>query len=132
MPRTEDHNKSHTITPFCWSTPQVIAAELKGKISKEDHVKHIRNPIAKSVEEAGWFNLLLSYNDFLGWEPEAAESSFNSMIDYGRKARKLAYVNPPDKKRLQMKLTKALFNGEVRFFENDQLEEARQWILTDD
>ena len=129
MPRTEDTKKSHTIIPLSWSTPQVVAVELRGTISKADHVKHIRNPIAKSVEEAGWFNLLMIYNDFVGWEPEAADSSFNTIIDYGRKAHKLAYINPPDKKRLQMKLTKALFSGEVRYYEADEVEEARQWIL---
>ena len=77
MPRTEDTKKSHTIIPLSWSTPQVVAVELRGTISKADHVKHIRNPIAKSVEEAGWFNLLMIYNDFVGWEPEAADSCFD-------------------------------------------------------
>lgn len=85
--------------------------------------------MARSVEEAGWFNLLLHFDPhFKGWEPEAADSSWRSIIKFGKHARKLAYVNPTDKKILQMKLSKALFKGEVRFFNQDDLDQALAWI----
>jgi hypothetical protein len=114
LPQTDDHT---------------VCVELKGLVRAEDHLKNLRQQLEKRIAKYGWYNLLIVFGpEFEGWEPEAADISFKSIIDLGQKAHKLAYVNPSEKKVLQHKLSGDLFGGEVRFFNADARGEAVEWV----
>lgn len=111
------------------SDAHTLCVRLTGLVSKEDYAKNFGERLAKIANEQGRFSLCLIYGpDYKGWEPGAAELSFKSIIDYGKKAARLAYVNPPESKILQIKLAKPLFSGDIRFFNTDEEKKALAWV----
>jgi hypothetical protein len=111
------------------SSHDTVCVTLRGVIGPEDYKKSLFDTLKNLTENGQTFNLLMNYDiSFKGWDREAAEMSFRSIIDYGRKARKLAYVNAPDSKMLQIKMTQPLLGGEVRFFETEELDTAIAWV----
>jgi hypothetical protein len=110
------------------SDDHTLCVTLKGIISQPAYEDCIFNPI-KDMAENGQYNLLVNYDEsYKGWSEEAAKLSFQTIINYGPKARKLAYVNPPDSKLLQIKMARPLFGGEIRFFDINELDKALQWV----
>lgn len=111
------------------SDDRTLCIEAKGYVRREEHTGKLRKGLERILEHYESYNLLLYYGtDYKGWEAEAAESSMESIIDYGKRARKLAYVNPPEKKIMQMKITADLFSGETRFFSKEDLAAAIAWV----
>jgi hypothetical protein len=108
---------------------ETLCVSLYGVVNEPDYTKNFHSLLQDFVERGQIFNLLINYDStFKGWERDAADLSFKSIINYGQKTRKMAYVNAPDSKMLQMKLTAPLLSGEVRFFEQDELGNAIQWV----
>ena len=59
----------------------------------------------------------------------AAAANLDNILRFGKYAPRVAFVNPPQKKILQMKLMPPEIRGkEVRFFNSGQLPEAIAWI----
>ena len=111
------------------SDDHTLCLRLNGVISVEDFIENIQTPLTSRVDNGGNYNLMIHYDsDFQGWEKEAAQMSFQSIIDYGLEARKLAYVNAPDSKLLQVKMARPLLGGEIRFFDQDEFNEAIEWV----
>lgn len=106
-----------------------LCVTLRGVVSLKSYEECFYKPLKAIMEKGDQFNLLINYDQsYEGWSREAAELSFQSIIDFGGWARKLAYVNPPDSKRFQVNVTRPLLGGEVRFFENSELDEAIKWV----
>ena len=125
------HNSSalNRIDVLPQSNHDTVCVTLCGVIGPEDYKNSLYNTLKTLAESGQYFNLLINYDiSFKGWDRQAAEMSFRSIIDYGRKARKLAYVNAPDSKMLQIKMTQPLLGGEVRFFETEELDAAIAWV----
>ena len=118
-----------TITILPESDEQTLCLEVSGYVTREEHQEKLVAGLQHILDRHNTFNLLINYNaGYKGWEETAADSSIQSIIDFGKKARKLAYVNPPEKKIMQMKMTPDLFSGEVRFFAPYELNKAIAWI----
>jgi hypothetical protein len=108
---------------------RTLCVKLTGVIKTQDHTMHLRSNLEKILEANDHYRLLVYYsNEYKGWEKGAADTSMKAIIDLGQKAEKLAYVNPPDKKKLTHKLMPELFGGTVKHFELQELEEALRWI----
>ncbi len=118
-----------TVVPLPESRDDILAVSMHGRIVLADYVPNFYNPMAAIVKKHGHFRLLVHYaTDFGGWGKDAADLSFQSIYEYGRFARKIAYINPPEKKMFQVKLTGNLLSGDVRIFDKSQRDEALSWI----
>lgn len=130
-PRKNKKNKNEcgTVDILPESDERTLCVSLAGLVCLEDYEKNFLRPLEAMVEEGVSYGLLIHYSsDYKGWTPEAADRSFQSIIDYGQKARKLAYVNPPESKIFQVKMAKPLLGGEIRLFNADELPSALSWI----
>ncbi len=111
------------------SDEDTLCVSVHGVVDVDDYEEHFYQPLDKMVKAGKKFGLLMVYGqDYKGWSKEAADRSFKSIIDHGRHARKLAYINPPESKIFQVKMARDLFGGEIRFFEKSQMAEALKWI----
>ncbi len=111
------------------SDDETLCVRLKGVVAKGEFEIRFLEPLTQRAGQGKKYNLLIHYDEsFEGWEKDAAEISFQSIIDYGATARKLAYVNPPDSKLLQIKMARPLFGGEIRFFDEGELDQAIHWV----
>lgn len=108
---------------------RTLCITLKGVVQPDAFKECFLEPLEEIIRHTQNYGLLINYDSaYEGWSKEAAELSFQSIIDYGPQARKLAYVNPPDAKLFQINMTRPLFGGEIRFFDGDQLNEAIKWV----
>lgn len=118
---------SVTILPD--SNETTLCLRLSGQVIAQDFDDYYHQEIKKRVETQGFFNLIVCYDpDYKGWTEEAAEQNLKSIFEMGSKPKKLAYVNPPMRKILLMKMTEKLLSGEIRYFEDGQYPEALKWI----
>ncbi len=108
---------------------RTLCITLKGVVQPDAFKDCFLEPLEEIIKHTEHYALLINYDKtYEGWSKEAAEISFQSIIDYGSQARKLAYVNPPDSKLFQINMARPLFGGEIRFFEENQLKEALKWV----
>ena len=120
---------SETVVVLPETNNHTLCLEFTGLIRAEDHRRNLQSNLQKMINRDGWFNMLIHYSpDFRGFEKDAASTSMQSIIDQGKYARRLAYVNPPEKKILQNKLAAPLFTGEIRYFGPDDMDEALEWV----
>jgi SpoIIAA-like len=129
MTQAAKNRTNNSVVVLPESDHQTLCVSLFDVVSEPDYKNNFYSTLKTFVENGQIFNLLINYDStFKGWDREAAELSFQSIIDYGNKTRKMAYVNAPDSKMLQTKLTGSLLSGEVRFFEAAELKNAIHWV----
>jgi hypothetical protein len=127
MPQISVENRTVTIHPE--SRGNVICFELDGFVSQEDHRKFLIDPLRTLIKEHGTYRVIMVYKPgFEGWQPGAAEDNLEIVLECAPVCERAAYVNPPKKKILQMKLSKPMIKFEIRYFETDQFDEALAWI----
>lgn len=126
----KDGERQQTVVIMPETSGDLICLRLEGEICLDDYMKHARAPIENSVNKNGHFRLLLLYGEnYKGWSEASASASFEAIREFGKYAVRQAYVNPPQQKMFQMKVSKPLFGGEFKFFDNYQ--EALRWVKAD-
>ena len=111
------------------SNETTLCVRYSGMVDAENYNTHHYFELLDRHAKQGWFNMVVYYDDnFEGWTPDGAEANFKSMCEMGSKARKLAYVNPRERKVLLMKMLAGhLIGGEIRYFETGEYAEAVRW-----
>lgn len=114
--------------------PQTQAAtlclRLSGEITAQDFTDYFDTPLRNIIAKHGYYNLYIHYApDFRAWSPEAADLSFKCISTCSPKARRLAYVNAPDSRMLMMKMLEPMMQAEIRYFDEEQRQEALDWVL---
>lgn len=118
-----------TITILPQSEGATLCLAFSGTITPEDFTEFHEKPLLEILKHHDHYNLCAVYNDdFEGWSEEAADLSFKCISLISPKARRAAYVNAPDSRRLLMKMVQPLTNLEVRYFDAGQEEEAFNWV----
>jgi len=111
------------------SNETTICLLLHDHVVAEDFDKYYHQEIKKRVAANGYFNMIVNYApDYKGWETDAADLNLKSIMELGSKPHKLAYVNPPKRKILLMKMAEPILKGEIRYFEDGGYQDALKWI----
>ncbi|MBU0800644.1 MAG: STAS/SEC14 domain-containing protein [Alphaproteobacteria bacterium] len=110
------------------SDDTTLCLAFTGGVTKEDHYNNLVLPMKERIEKFGYYNLLIWHkDDFNGYEPDAADQSFVSIRDLGPYARRIAYVNPSERKLFQTTLMRVKLGHEVKNFDTKDLAEAIAW-----
>lgn len=110
------------------SDERTICVQFDGPVNREDHEKYLTGEVAKRADKLGSFNLVIIYNDdHLFQDYQAAEANIRGLMSFAARCTRAAYVNPTQRKMLQIKLLEPLFAGEVRFFNAEERDEAIAW-----
>lgn len=105
-----------------------LCLRFDGAVTKKDHYDHLVVPMRAMVQKYGYYNLVLIYAPtFKGYQPDAAEQSFNSINELGKFSRRIAYVNPSPRKMFQTNLTRILLGKDVRNFGTEDVAKAISW-----
>lgn len=125
-----DPSDCATVTILPESEDEFLVLRLQGVITLEDFNRCFYDEAAKRIEQFGRFSMLVYFSaQFQSWAIDAADASFRSILEMGHAARKLAYVNPPERKVLQMSLQRPMVsNADIKYFEPNQFDEAVQWL----
>lgn len=129
MPARQAAKDSITIMPQ--SDEHALCVTLHGTVSLDDYKKCFYSRLKQMLSNRDSFHLLVHYgDDYEGWDEDAAKMSFQSIIDHGKQAKKMAYVNSPESRHRLMEISQPLLGGEVRYFNGNELEDAIRWIKT--
>jgi hypothetical protein len=122
--------KEQTVTVMPQTDNLALCVKLQGLVTREDYVANCLNEIERRYEKDGEMRVLFFYSpEFEGWTPDGAAANMDNILRFGKFAPRVAFVNPPQKKVLQMKLMPPEVRGrEVKFFNADELDDAVTWI----
>lgn len=118
-----------TITILPETEADLLCLSFSGTITASDFTEFHEKPLLNIIEKYDHYNLCSIYeDDFEGWSEEAADLSFKCITKISPKARRAAYVNAPDSRRLLMKMVQPLTSLEVKYFDAGQSAEAITWV----
>lgn len=119
-----------TISVLPETTAQVLCVRYNGTVTADDFKQYHYQEMIKHADENGYLNMVVCYdNDYIGWEPEAADANLKSIVELSSRARKLAYVNPQKRKIFLMRMVSDLLkDAEIRYFDSDEYAEAVKWV----
>lgn len=118
-----------TIETLPQTSGALLCLRLHGTVSAEDFIAAFDAPLKAVVEKYGHYSLYLHYApDFVRWSPEAADLSFKCISAFSPKVRRCAYINPPPERLLMMKFLDPLMAADVRYFNENEQDDAMMWI----
>ncbi len=123
-------DKSVEILP---ESDDVLACVKYTGVIKKDDYKPFFDRLEDNMNKTGRVRVLAVFDEnFQGWEMDAAESNFRSVLEYAPDAERIAYVNPPESKIFQMKLSAPMLKGKLKFFNKDSFDQAYEWVKSED
>lgn len=118
----------HSITILPESDDLTLCVRMQDLLCLEDHEAKLAGEIRKRIEKNGFLNLVIWYEDnHMFMDPATAEANMRGFIDMAPYARRTAYINPTERKLLQIKLFTPLYGGEVRIFPSEEKDQAILW-----
>ncbi len=111
----------------------VIGLRASGKLTKDDYVS-VLEPALKEATDSGEARVLFVLPDFDGLEPgawiEDVKTGLKVEITNRSAWKKLAFVSGVDWVSKSTRLFTWAMPGELKVFEMDELDKAREWIAT--
>ena len=106
-----------------------LAFEIMGKLEKSDYLEILHPMIDKAANESKKLKVLMHFGpEFDGFSPAAAWEDFKLGIHHWKTFEKIAVVTDLHWLTNTVRLFGSMMPGEVKTFENSQLEEAASWL----
>jgi len=123
---SEVNEKFNTIMPE--TTDRVLCVQIDRLISEEGYKENFLPRLEKMIEKYGEIRLLVNYLNFEGWENDAAREDMFSSVAFGRKVKKMAFVNTPESEIFRRTMIEENISGETKLFSEEQLQDAIDWV----
>ena len=124
--------KGATVSLLPMGGKNILCFQLDGFVTQQDHKKFLIDPLREAVKKHGRYRVVMIYKPtFEGWEAAAADDNMNIVLECMPFCERAAYVNPPKKKIMQMKMSEPLIKFDIRYFDSAQTDEALVWIRQD-
>ena len=114
-------------------TPEqnMIEVELSGKISKEDY-ERLAPELERLIQRYGKIRVLVIMRDFHGWRMGALWQDIKFDLQHFKHFEKIAFVGEKKWQEWMSNICLPFTAGEIRYFRRDRLNEARQWLQSND
>lgn len=124
--------KEATVSLHPASGKNILCFQLDGFVTRNEHKKFLIDPLREAVKKYGNYRVIMIYKPtFEGWEAAAADDNMKIVLECMNFCERAAYVNPPKKKIMQMKMSEPLIKFDIRYFDTAQTDEALAWIRQD-
>ena len=110
------------------SHENVIVVKATGLLTDKDYKEFVPR-LEKLIEKQGAVSILLEFENFRGWEPKALWDDFKIGLEHTGDFRKIAIVGEKVWHHFFAVIVRAFTSGEVRYFEQDEIQKAWAWIL---
>ena len=105
----------------------IVAFRATGKLSHADYQAFL-SELEQLIEENGRLSVLLELRDFHGWDLAAAWDDFRFINEHENDFDRIAVVGSNQLERWMTAMEAPFLSAEVRFFDEDQLGEAWDWL----
>lgn len=105
----------------------IVATKATGTLTKDDYDEML--PVLRNkLEEHKKIKWYFEMENFEGWKPAAAWKDFKFDVKNASNLQKVAMVGAKEWEEGLTQIMKPFTSAEVRFFETNQKEEAKNWI----
>ncbi len=105
----------------------IVAYRLTGRLTHADYQAFLPE-LEALIRERGPLSVLFELHDFKGWELEAAADDLRFLKAHPKDFKRFAIVGKGRLQRWMTALATPFTQAEVRFFEEDRLSEAWDWL----
>jgi len=105
----------------------LIEVELSGKLTREDYERFVPE-IERKIAEQGKLRLLVIMHDFHGWRLAALWQDIKFDLRHFKHFERIALVGENKWQEWMSAICLPFATGELRFFHQDQLVAAREWV----
>lgn len=109
------------------TSPPIAKVNVTGKLERE-HFENYAGAIDALVEEHGKIRLLVQLIDFEGWSAGAMWDQIKFDARHFNDVDRVALVGDKQWEKGMAAFCKPFTTADVRFFESDELEDARKWL----
>jgi hypothetical protein len=106
---------------------KVLEVHLSGKLTSEDYTKFVPDTEAL-IRQHGKIRILALLDDFHGWNAGALWEDIKWDARHSKDVERIAVVGEKKWHRWMVGFCKPFTSAEVRYFEHEQLAEARLWL----
>ena len=104
-----------------------LCYKVSSPVTVEEYVDFLER-VKVNIKTYGEFRLCLLYENFQGWDAEAANMDVSFYVEYGRYLKKFCLINPPEKEVMSKMVTKPMISGELKIFSKSKQNEAFFWV----
>lgn len=113
---------------FTKESDDLFVINVQGLLTFED-LKGVENKISEGIDRSGKVKLLVLAEEFSGWGTEGDWGDLTFMYEYDPYIEKIAVVAEANwKDQMLMYLGAGRRQAEVKFFFDDEEEDARDWL----
>jgi hypothetical protein len=113
------------------ATDNLLEVRLTGKLTKEFYEK-LAPAVEKLIAEHGKLRILMIMHDFHGWTAGALWEDVKFEFKHWSDIEKLAMVGETKWEKGMATFCKPFTKAKIRYFDHEQLEEARKWIASEE
>ena len=103
-----------------------LELDIQGVLKDEDYEQFVPR-VETRIEEHGKVNLLVRISHLRGWMPHALWEDLKFDVKHYNDVGRLALVGDSTSDKWMAKLSKPFTGAEVKYFEQGDIEAARQW-----
>jgi hypothetical protein len=107
----------------------VLEVRLTGKLTREFYERFVPE-VERQIQQYGKLRILLELRDFQGWTVGALWDDVAFEFRHGKDIERLAIVGETRWQKDMAAFCKPFTAATVKYFDESQLETARQWIET--
>ncbi|RMG35794.1 MAG: hypothetical protein D6720_06400 [Gammaproteobacteria bacterium] len=105
----------------------IVAFRISGKLTHEDYQAFLPR-LESLIQKNGRLSVLIELHDFKGWDLEAAWDDFRLLEEHPDAFERIAVVGKGRLMRWMTAMTTPFVGAEVRYFEEDELSKAWDWL----
>lgn len=106
---------------------QYLVVRASDKLSKEDYAQFVPE-VERLIKEEGKIRLLFEMQDFHGWEVGALWEDIKFDLKHFADIERLAIVGEKKWEEWMATFCKPFTRAEIRYFDQSQTDEARNWL----
>ncbi len=106
---------------------KVLEVEAEGRLSKADY-RSLAPQVERRIQEHGTINILFSMVHFQGWTPGGLWEDIKFDARHFRHIQRLALVGDKKWENLMAGFCRPFTRAEIRYFDRQQADLARQWV----
>jgi hypothetical protein len=106
---------------------RIMTVRLSGKLSTEDYEVFVPEA-ERLIRRHGKIRLLVELDEFRGWDMGARWEDFKFDVTHFNDIDRLAYVGPSKWDEDNSVFCRPFAIAEIRYFDRDQIRQARRWL----
>ncbi|MVF23148.1 STAS/SEC14 domain-containing protein [Methylocaldum sp. BRCS4] len=116
------------ITQVETGSPNILAFRLRGKLHDEDYRTFLPGVDAAVAAAQGKLRLLAQFEDFHGWDVQAAWEDFKFGVRHYADFDRIAFVGERRWQKWMAVICKPFTKAEVKYFDASEIETAWAWV----